>query len=293
MGIIELDTEDLTLFSNDIKVIDSKIQNMESYMNTKFSDAVGFNLYSDGFNKIKKYLEERREQLKALKSAVERYQDTMVSIEKTHISRFNDISLPIINDVGAPTQPENNNNPVPAVNPQPSNNNNSNNNYNNNNNSSNNNVLNNATVNSDSKGVDDSKVEDLTIDTEPLTEVIPSETVETPEPVVPVAPVKEETGEEGGKGFDPWWTMAGIAGVAGLGGVAAAAVSANSNKEEKEKEKDTEVQYTTYQSPKYSEPLYPNSQFDNSPYQSTQNDAYTAVPGLAGVQQFSGKIGDE
>lgn len=94
MAHIEIDTDDLSLLANDINEMNVKIDNLKSTINTKYDKVKNMNFYTEGFNNISKYLESQVSKINGIKSKLKKYQDEIVSIEKTYSEKFNDVVVP-------------------------------------------------------------------------------------------------------------------------------------------------------------------------------------------------------
>ena len=94
MAHIELDTEDLTLLSNDINDISNKLIDLKTVIDTKFENAKKMEVYDNGFNNIKKYLEKEIEKLNGMKLKIESQQSDVMNIEKTYGERFSNLVIP-------------------------------------------------------------------------------------------------------------------------------------------------------------------------------------------------------
>ena len=95
MSHIELDINDLTNLSDKIKDIKVKLNNLETTIDSKFGRAKKYELYINGFKKIRKYLEEQVVKMDEMKIKLEKYQNEIMNIEKSSSDRFNDIAIPI------------------------------------------------------------------------------------------------------------------------------------------------------------------------------------------------------
>ena len=94
MSHIELDINDLTNLSDKIKGIKVKLNNLETTIDSKFGRAKKYELYINGFKKIRKYLEDQVVKMDEMKIKLERYQNEIINIEKTYSDRFNGIVIP-------------------------------------------------------------------------------------------------------------------------------------------------------------------------------------------------------
>ena len=105
MGRIEVDTDDLTLFSDNIKGMIDKIDNLDETINQKFNNAKEFDLYTEGFKKVKLYLSKRKERMEVLKSKIDKYQSDLLSLEKKCMLDFENIVIPNVSTTIAERQP--------------------------------------------------------------------------------------------------------------------------------------------------------------------------------------------
>ena len=94
MAHIEIDTNDLTLLSNDINEMNAKIDNLKSIINTKYDKVKELNFYLNGFKNISNYLESQVTKMNGVKAKLEKYQNNIINIEKSYSEKFNDIAVP-------------------------------------------------------------------------------------------------------------------------------------------------------------------------------------------------------
>ena len=236
MAHIEVDTDDLTLFSNDIKEMSKKIENLDNLLSSKFNKAKEYDMYSEGFRKMRNYLDAQKTRMEGIRTKIEQYQNDITNMEKTFSSRFSSIVVPNFstdtsssNQTSQPVQQQ----PVASAPISQS-------------------------VTSAAPSTTAVPVADTT--TDKANEIVEDTTTETSnslivnnteEPVVPpvdVNPIDDDksvvtTGSKSGFNFDPWIAIAGAAGLASVGGIAAAAAMSAKSSKPKEEKKAEPQQY--------------------------------------------------
>ena len=249
MAHIEVDTDDLTLFSNDIKEMSQRIDNLDTMLSSKFIKAKEYDMYSEGFRKMRNYLDSQKARMEGIRSRIEQYQNDMINMEKTFSSRFSSIVVPNFStdtSGSRPTAQPVQQQPVAsapvsqsAVSNQPS------------------------AAATPVADTTTEKANEIVTDTTLETEVETNDSLlinNTEEPVVPPVDVQPgvddktvvTTGSKSGFNFDPWVALAGAAGLAGVGGIAAAAaMSAKSSKPKEEKKEEPQQYQPREQQPSY------------------------------------------
>lgn len=96
MSHIEINTDDLTLLSNDINAIKTKITSLKETINSKFGAVKDLNFYEAGFNNINSYLEQELTTLTEVKTKIEKYQNDVMGVENSFSEKFNNINVPNI-----------------------------------------------------------------------------------------------------------------------------------------------------------------------------------------------------
>lgn len=207
MSHIELDINDLTNLSDKIKDINGKISNLETKIDSKFGRARKHELYTDGFKKIKKYLEDQVTKMGEVKIKLERFQNEVISTEKAYSDRFNDIAIPTFQSTASSL----------TVASSPSS------------------ILGTSLIG----GADGQVQENETVDSN---ETINSNGLIDSEETVTYKSTSKDSSNSGG--FDAWGSLAAAAGVVGAGGVGTAAYIRSKAKEEDEEKKE-EPKYVT------------------------------------------------
>lgn len=235
MAHIEVETDDLTLFSKKAQEMNVKLDNMKNILDTKFSRAKENDLYIDGFNKIRNYLEAESDKVKGLEKRVDKYQSNVINIEKTYSSIFNDIAVPGLQTLlyGATTQEQTpvavpDTSPViPVVNPT-------------------------------------NEIEEKP-NVSPVVQEVPITSNNTVDP-----PNTNLTSNSSG-GFNSWGALAGLTGAIGAAsiGTATALYSKNKNRDEEEEETSYEINESNESNELSETPLY---QYQESPNSGQQED---------------------
>ena len=88
MAKIEFDLVDFDYFSNDIKTLNDKLDEMKSFVNSNFKKEKKNDLYVSGFNKIVKYLETEKDRLTKNQSVLIECRDAMNDVETKYKSSF-------------------------------------------------------------------------------------------------------------------------------------------------------------------------------------------------------------
>ena len=217
MAHIEIDTEDLSLLSNDINEMNVKIDNLKSTINTKFENIKDNNFYLEGFKKINTYLEKQVEKMNTFKFNLSNYQNDINNLENVFSEKFNSITIPNLQSNGSSLVVV-----MPTVNVTPT--------------VQNNYEGVNTTTNSSNELNDETKKE------EKIESKKEEKPIEKKDEVIVQKPVeKNEKKEDNNTGFNVFGALAGTVGVLGGGALAAAGIKKYKENNEDEEEEKSET----------------------------------------------------
>ena len=214
-----------------------------------------YDMYSEGFRKLRSYLEAQKARMEGIKNKIEQYQDDLINAEKKYSSRFNSIVVPSFATDTSGSRPSSQQVQQKPVASAPV--------------SQSTQSVSPSTTATPSTNTPTEEISDTT--SEKANEMVSDTTVNnvfnnnnggTSIPPVGVQPVAQDkivtTGAKSGFNFDPWIALAGAAGIAGVGGIAAAAaMSAKSSKPKEEKKEEPQQQYQ----PREQQPVDRNNVF--------------------------------